>query len=108
MTARYAFSQLLSVLYAFALRTIGIAERRCSYCNKLMGYKYGPAFRRYRKDPLLKHLPFLQTHGICEPCVAKHFPEPVAIQQRRSPRQRTSRKNLRRRTGGWSGAVAVR
>jgi hypothetical protein len=92
-------------LYGFVLRTFGLAERRCAYCKKLMGYKYGPAFRRrFGKDQ------FAQTHGICEPCNAVYFPEPVpvSITARRPRRQYLSRKNLRRTTGGWSGAVAVR
>ena len=95
---------LLIALYGFVLRTIGLAERRCAYCGKLQGYKYGPAFRRtFGNDR------FAQTHGICEPCNAIHFPEPVPVvaAPRRVVRQRRSIRNLRRMIGGWSGAVAA-
>lgn len=93
---------LWMVLYTWLLRLLNVGERRCSYCNKLMGWKCG--------------LRGLTSHGACVPCAAKAQAEVEAYfaqkkQARRlgrlRNRQRPQRSTLRRRTGGWSGVVAM-
>jgi hypothetical protein len=98
--------KLALTIYAAVLRYLELAERRCAYCGKLQGWKYGPAFAK-PESILGKPIPFATTHGICAACVPVHFPEPVAVRKSRH-RPHTSRRNLRRRTGSWSGAVACR
>lgn len=90
-------------VYWWALRGIGIGERRCGWCKKLMGYK---RLARVVTMPNVQPV----THGMCVACEAKWIAgmDAAAPRRRRIPRQRTSRKNLRRRTGGWGGAVACR
>lgn len=117
MIMRIAFTRFWVVLYGKLLRGLRLGERRCSYCKKLMWWKrMGPTAL------LIK--PFVTSHGICKSCNAIHFPEPAPVigvdygrSKRMDPvtgfitdnpprRQRQSRKNMRRRLGGWSGAVA--
>lgn len=70
---------LLVSLYATVLRYLELAKRRCG-------------------------------RSIPEPCVAREFPQVEPEQKSvRTPRcQHTLTRNLRRRMGGWSGAIACR
>lgn len=103
------------VMYAAVLRYLELGERRCSYCKRRMGWKYmGETAASPRSIFTGKPLPFVTAHGICGPCVAREFPamrerlvQAVADQMKRRP-QRPRRSTLRRRAGGWSGAVACR
>lgn len=81
------------------LSLFGIGERVCGWCRTHMGYKRvagGSA-----------------THGMCASCKARWDADMDRIEAakratRQANRQHRSRRNLRRTTGGWSGAVAVR
>lgn len=44
------------------LRWLGFSQRRCSWCQRLLGFK--------RVVPR-----GITTHGICRACAAKHFPK---------------------------------
>lgn len=90
-------------LYWKILQLFGLLERRCGWCKKWLGWKRSRGVKY--ATPI--------SHGICEPCLVKFEAEQDATaeqrQQVRPPyrRQRPSRRTMRRRTGGWSGAVAV-
>lgn len=87
-------------VYRFVMRTLRVMERRCGWCQKLLGWK-----------PAVREMAGRTSHGICGPCQVKfEAGESVVTEQvirRRILRQRVSRRTLRRRTGGWSGAVAA-
>lgn len=102
--------RLALALYIWALRTIGLFERRCGWCKKFGGWKYGGRAARITTVGYT-------THGICRPCQIKFEADgdrAMALraqqeqQRRRAARRqnRVRRSTLRRRTGGWSGAVA--
>ena len=56
-------------MYAWILRFLELGERRCSYCQRLMGWKWMGATATLRPAPW-----FAVSHGICKPC-ATHLSE---------------------------------
>jgi len=98
-------------LFQLLLYWLDLSPRRCMTCKKLLGFKFRIRPRQVGAV----------THGLCKPCAVK-FEAEVAAQlaapnldprscgalrdQGRIRRQHRSRKNLRRQTGGWGGAVA--
>lgn len=101
---------LVTRLYWAVLRIFGLGERRCGWCKKFQGWKrvFGPPGD---KRPT--------THGICVTCKAKWDSDldlqeqrqravQLKLERRKHLERRPRRSTLRRRTGGWSGAVAMR
>lgn len=104
--------RLALAVYVWALRTIGLFERRCGWCKKFQGWKYGG---RSARTATIGYT----THGICKPCQVTweangERARAFQLEQQKNRRlatlrrQRVRRSMLRRRTGGWSGAVAMR
>lgn len=91
------------VIYEKSLRRLHLAERRCSWCKKFLGWRFGV------KGPGLG-IGIMVTHGICAHCQVGFEAEAAQPVRVRRPRwkQTPLRSTLRRRTGGWSGAVALR
>lgn len=88
---------ILMNLYQRVLRLLNLGERRCAWCSKLLGLKFG--------------LRGATSHGICKTCqpaFEQSFVGMPVVMKKKARRQRPSRKTLRRTTGGWSGAVALR
>jgi len=101
--------EFMRSLYQKALRALGLFERRCAWCKKFQGWKYAG---RAAQVSVHGHT----THGICEPCRIKFEADDDLARVQLQEQQRRHkiryqlpwRSTLRRRTGGWSGAVALR
>jgi hypothetical protein len=90
--------KFMITLYRAVLRFFNLGDRRCGWCQRWLGFTRG--------------LRGGTSHGMCEPCAARWEAEAVQPQARASTRRRTQQRpawrTLRRRTGGWGGAVACR
>lgn len=93
--------EFMQSLYRKALRILNLGERRCGWCRLFLGWRFG-----LRGDT---------SHGICPTCRASFDADVdrAALKQKREKQQKyrqqlPQRSTLRRRTGGWSGAVAAR
>ena len=90
-------------LYHAVLNLLHLGERRCAWCQKFLGWRFG------LRGPATGDI--MVTHGMCDPC-ADAFEagittgKQIVEQIRKRHPHRKLRKTLRRTTGGWGGAVA--